>query len=56
MFDVVLRRALDRPLRRAAAVLDRPGITPDMLTLAGLVLGCSERGHLETGPGGGLER
>lgn len=39
MFDVVLRRALDRPLRRAAAVLDRPGITADRLTLAGLVLG-----------------
>ena len=30
---------LDGPLARMAAVLDRPGITPDRITAAGLVLG-----------------
>lgn len=39
MFDSTLRRALDSPLRGAARALDRPWITPDRLTIAGLVLG-----------------
>ena len=39
MFDASLRRTLDAPLRRAALALDRPWITPDRLTVAGLVLG-----------------
>lgn len=39
MFDTVLRRHLTGPLDRAAALLDRPGITPDRLTLLGLVVG-----------------
>ncbi len=39
MFDARLRRRLDGPLDRLAGRLDRPGITPDRLTLAGLVLG-----------------
>lgn len=38
MLDPVLRPRLDGPLDRLAAVLDRPGVTPDRLTLAGLVL------------------
>ena len=42
MFDASLRRTLDVPLRRVAMALDRPWITPDRLTVAGLVLGlCS---------------
>jgi len=39
MFDTSLRRALDAPLRAAALALDRAWITPDRLTIAGLVLG-----------------
>lgn len=39
MFDDYLRRRLQRPLARLAAVLDRPGITADRLTAAGLTLG-----------------
>ena len=39
MFDARLRRRLDGPLDRLAGRLDRPGVTPDRLTLAGLVLG-----------------
>ncbi|MEY2848178.1 MAG: hypothetical protein RI885_843 [Actinomycetota bacterium] len=39
MIDQPLRRALDRPLSAIAAALDRPGITPDGLTLSGLGLG-----------------
>lgn len=39
MIDRPLRRVLDRPLTAIAAVLDRPGITPDGLTLAGLGVG-----------------
>ncbi|PPK98149.1 phosphatidylglycerophosphate synthase [Kineococcus xinjiangensis] len=39
MFDARARRALQAPLDRAAAALDRPGITPDRLTVLGLVLG-----------------
>ncbi len=39
MLDAASRRVLDAPLNRVAAVLDRPGITPDRLTVAGLVVG-----------------
>ncbi len=39
MFDTVLRRHLERPLDRIAGHLDRPGISPDRLTLLGLALG-----------------
>ncbi|GAB3252200.1 CDP-alcohol phosphatidyltransferase family protein [Alteromonas gracilis] len=39
MFDAALRRRLDGPLAAAAGALDRPGITPDRLTLLGLALG-----------------
>lgn len=39
MLDARARRVLDRPLARAAAALDTPAVTPDRLTLLGLVLG-----------------
>ena len=39
MLDAAARRVLDAPLARAAAVLDRPSLSPDRLTGAGLVLG-----------------
>jgi phosphatidylserine synthase len=39
MLDSSLRRLLERPLTRAAAVLDRGWLSPDRLTVAGLVLG-----------------
>ncbi|MGB0970856.1 MAG: hypothetical protein ACPGVG_07825, partial [Mycobacterium sp.] len=39
MFDDYLRRRLQRPLARAAAGLDRPGITANRLTALGLTLG-----------------
>lgn len=39
MFDSSLRPLLDCPLARAAAVLDRPLLSPDQITIAGLVLG-----------------
>lgn len=39
MLDRSLRAALARPLEATAAALDRPGITPDRLTVLGLVLG-----------------
>ena len=39
MFDTVLRRRLAAPLDRVAALLDRPGITPDRLTMLGLTAG-----------------
>lgn len=39
MLDAPVRRVLDGPLNRAAAALDRPWISPDRLTAAGLVLG-----------------
>jgi len=39
MFDAAARRVLHRPLDRLAAALDRPRITPDRLTGAGLVAG-----------------
>lgn len=39
MLDTPLRRVLEAPLATVARILDRPGITPDGLTLTGLVLG-----------------
>lgn len=39
MFDTALRRALDSPMRALAATLDRPWITPDRLTVVGLLIG-----------------
>ncbi len=39
MFDSTLRTALGPVLDRAAARLDRPGITPDRLTVLGLLTG-----------------
>lgn len=39
MLDRPVRALLDRPVGALAAALDRPGITPDGLTVAGLVLG-----------------
>ncbi len=44
MFDSFLRRRLESPLRRAAGALDRPGVTPDRLTLLGLVTGLASAG------------
>ncbi|MDZ7910474.1 MAG: CDP-alcohol phosphatidyltransferase family protein [Rhodococcus sp. (in: high G+C Gram-positive bacteria)] len=39
MIDSFLRRHLEGPLDRCARALDRPPITPDRITAAGLVLG-----------------
>ncbi|NYF16845.1 phosphatidylglycerophosphate synthase [Microbacterium sp. AK009] len=39
MLDAALRPRLARPLEALTALLDRPGITPDRLTVAGLALG-----------------
>ncbi|OZE89835.1 hypothetical protein CH298_12560 [Rhodococcoides fascians] len=39
MIDSLLRRQLEGPLDRCARALDRPAITPDRITAAGLVLG-----------------
>ena len=39
MIDAYLRRQLEGPLNRCAAALDRPAITADRITAAGLVLG-----------------
>ena len=44
MLDAPARALLARPLDRAAAVLDRPWITPDRITVAGLVLGLGAAG------------
>lgn len=39
MFDAGIRRALEPRLARIAAHLDRPAITPDRITMAGLGIG-----------------
>ncbi|QZY30128.1 CDP-alcohol phosphatidyltransferase family protein [Nocardioides coralli] len=44
MLDARVRRRLDPVLAGAAAAIDRPGITPDRLTAAGLVLGLGSAG------------
>ncbi|CAO1654220.1 CDP-alcohol phosphatidyltransferase family protein [Salinibacterium sp. NYA9b] len=41
MLDVQLRRAVSKPLNAMASALDVPWITPDRLTIAGLVIGLS---------------
>lgn len=41
MLDAPVRAVLQRPLDAVAARLDRPWITPDRITVAGLVLGLS---------------
>lgn len=48
MFDSRLRPILQRPLARAAAVLDRPWLSPDRVTVAGLVLGLGSAGAAAT--------
>ncbi len=44
MLDAALRRRLDGPLDRVAARLDRPWLSPDRLTLAGLGLALASAG------------
>ena len=44
MLDRSLRAALSGPLEAVAAALDRPFLTPDRLTVAGLVLGLASAG------------
>ncbi len=44
MLDASLRRLLDAPLDRVAGHLDRPGISPDRLTVLGLVTGLASAG------------
>ncbi len=44
MLDARLRRRLEGPLARVAGHLDRPWITPDRLTLAGLGVGLASAG------------
>lgn len=39
MLDVRARAALSGPLDRAAAMLDRPAVTPNRLTALGLLTG-----------------
>lgn len=39
MLDAAVRRRIAGPLDQAARALDRPGVTPDRLTLVGLALG-----------------
>ncbi|MCH9668181.1 MAG: CDP-alcohol phosphatidyltransferase family protein [Actinomycetia bacterium] len=39
MFDDYLRKRLERPLARLASIIDRPWVTADRLTAAGLILG-----------------
>ncbi|MBH0130375.1 CDP-alcohol phosphatidyltransferase family protein [Salinibacterium sp. NK8237] len=41
MLDAQLRRAVSRPLNGMASALDVPWITPDRITIAGLVVGLS---------------
>lgn len=44
MFDAALRRRLDGPLAGLAGHLDRPWLTPDRLTITGLLLGLTSAG------------
>ncbi|KGH45342.1 membrane protein [Modestobacter caceresii] len=44
MLDGPVRRVLEPPLGRLAAVIDRPWVTPDRITAAGLVLGLGSAG------------
>ncbi|MFP7761569.1 CDP-alcohol phosphatidyltransferase family protein [Marisediminicola sp. LYQ134] len=49
MLDAPVRRVLDPVLAGVAAAIDRPGITPDRLTVAGLVLGLGSAGAAAAG-------
>lgn len=49
MFDAAMRRVLEGPLRRLAAAVDVPGLSPDRLTVAGLVLGLASAGAAALG-------
>ncbi|MCY7324805.1 MAG: CDP-alcohol phosphatidyltransferase family protein [Microbacteriaceae bacterium] len=44
MLDSRIRRLIDPPLTSVAAAIDRPWISPDRLTVAGLVLGLASAG------------
>ena len=44
MIDAPLRRILSRPLSMLARAIDVPGVTPDRLTMAGLVIGVGSAG------------
>ena len=44
MFDAVVRDRLERPLDRVASGLDRSWVTPDRLTLGGLVVALASAG------------
>ncbi|MGI8701159.1 MAG: CDP-alcohol phosphatidyltransferase family protein [Nocardioidaceae bacterium] len=44
MIDGAMRRALEKPLSWAATAIDRPGVSPDRLTVAGLVVGLASAG------------
>ncbi len=44
MIDAQLRRAMERPVSVMAARIDVPWVTPDRLTVAGLVVGLSSAG------------
>ncbi len=44
MIDAQVRRLLERPLSVAARVLDVPWVSPDRLTLAGLIIGVASAG------------
>ena len=44
MLDASARALLARPLEAAAAAIDRPHVTPDRLTVAGLALGVAAAG------------
>jgi phosphatidylglycerophosphate synthase len=48
MFDARVRRLLDGPLDQVAARLDRPWLSPDRLTVVGLVLGLGSAGAAAT--------
>ena len=49
MFDARLRRTLGPSLDRAAAAIDHPLLSPDRLTMAGLVLGLGSAGAAAVG-------
>ena len=44
MMDGAVRRLIAKPLTRTAAAIDRPAITPDRLTVAGLIVGLASAG------------
>lgn len=49
MLDVRARAALSGPLDRAAAMLDRPAVTPNRLTALGLLTGLASAGSAAAG-------